>query len=150
VKIYLPRLDKETSTEAVASLKVVPQAVPGETILVVEDDPDVRIYSVAALSDLGYKVIEAPDGPSALDVLAIQNVDLVFTDVVLPQGMTGADVARQAKLLQPSVKVLFTTGYARNAIVHQGRLDRGIELITKPYRFDDLAAKVRDVLDKSV
>ena len=115
--------------------------------MVVEDDSDVRGYTVAALTQLGYQALEAAHGPSAIRILSIREVDLVFTDVVLPKGMTGADVAREARLIQPKVKVLFTTGYARNAIVHQGRLDRGVHLITKPFRFDDLAAKVREVLD---
>jgi CheY-like chemotaxis protein len=74
-------------------------------------------------------------------------VDLLFTDVVLPGGMTGAQVAARARELHPALKVLFTTGYARNAIVHQGRLDKGVQLITKPFSFNDLAAKMRNVLD---
>ena len=75
-------------------------------------------------------------------------VDLLFTDVVLPNGMTGAQLAAQARTIRPSLKVLFTTGYARNAIIHHGRLDKGVHLIVKPFSFTDLAAKVRDVLDK--
>lgn len=122
----------------------------GETILVVEDDPDVRVYSVSALRELGYRVLEAPDGPSALMVLESHQIDLIFTDVMLPKGMSGADVVSRAKQLQPSLKALFTTGYARNAIVHQGRLDRGVQLITKPFSYEALAAKVRDVLDKPI
>jgi CheY-like chemotaxis protein len=74
-------------------------------------------------------------------------VDLLFTDVVLPGGMTGAQVAAQARILRPALKVLFTTGYARNAIIHHGRLDKGVQLLTKPFSHSDLAAKVRDVLD---
>ncbi|HEY7382572.1 MAG TPA: response regulator, partial [Beijerinckiaceae bacterium] len=74
-------------------------------------------------------------------------VDLLFSDVILPGGMDGAEMARQALAKQPGLKVLFTTGYARDAIVHQGRLDRGVQLITKPFTYADLAQKVRDVLD---
>jgi CheY-like chemotaxis protein len=74
-------------------------------------------------------------------------VDLLFTDVVLPGGVTGAQVAAQAKASRPRLKVLFTTGYARNAIIHHGRLDKGVQLITKPFSFNDLAGKVRDMLD---
>jgi CheY-like chemotaxis protein len=125
-----------------------PEAL-GETVLVVEDDADVRLYTVAALQELGYFVIEAADGPAAIAILEKRNVDLVFTDVVLPGGMTGADVAARAAALWPGIKILFTTGYARNAIVHHGRLDRGVHLLTKPFSFDDLAAKVRDVIDKA-
>jgi CheY-like chemotaxis protein len=75
------------------------------------------------------------------------HVDLLFTDVVLPGGLTGAQVASEAQAIQPGLRILFTTGYARNAIVHNGRLDPGVQLITKPYSFVDLAAKIRDVLD---
>jgi CheY-like chemotaxis protein len=126
----------------------VPESASDETILVLEDDDDVRTYSVETLRELGYRVIEAHDGPSALRLLERQlRVDLLFTDVVLPGGITGAQVAAQARALRPGLKVLFTTGYARNAIVHHGRLDKGVQLITKPFSFPDLAAKVRDVLD---
>jgi CheY-like chemotaxis protein len=126
----------------------VPKGTPGETILVTEDDDDVREYSVGALRELGYRVIEAHDGPSALRLLERQhNVDLLFTDVILPGGMTGAQLAAEARGSRPRLKVLFTTGYARNAIVHHGRLDRGVQLITKPFTLSDLAARVRDVLD---
>jgi CheY-like chemotaxis protein len=115
---------------------------------VVEDDADVREQSVEALGELGYRVLQAVDGPAALRLLKHEaHVDLLFTDVVLPGGMTGAQVAGEAKDIQPGLKVLFTTGYARNAIVHNGRLDPGVQLITKPYNFADLAAKIRDVLD---
>jgi CheY-like chemotaxis protein len=108
----------------------------------------VRSYSVDSLRELGYRVIEAHDGPSALRLLERQpRVDLIFTDVVLPGGLTGAQVAAQAKTIRPMLKVLFTTGYARNAIIHHGRLDKGVQLIVKPFSFNELAVKVRDVLD---
>jgi CheY-like chemotaxis protein len=77
-----------------------------------------------------------------------EHVDLLFTDVVLPSGMSGAELAKEARSIQPDLKILFTTGYARNAIVHQGRLDPGVELITKPFSYADLAARVRDILDE--
>jgi CheY-like chemotaxis protein len=94
-------------------------------------------------------VLEAHDGPAALRALDRQpRVDLLFTDVVLPGGMTGAQLAAQAKAIRPSLKVLFTTGYARNSIIHHGRLDKGVQLIVKPFSFNELAAKVRDVLDQ--
>ncbi len=148
VKIYLPRLQRSEGEHDVQALSPVPEGNTSETILVVEDDANVRSYSVEALRDLGYRVIEAVDGPSALRVLETKTpVDLLFTDVVLPGGMTGAQVATQARELRPGLKVLFTTGYARNAIFHHGRLDKGVQLITKPFSFTDLAAKVRDVLD---
>ena len=113
-----------------------------------EDDDEVRAYSVDTLRELGYRVLEAHDGPSALSLIERQaHIDLLFTDVVLPGGMTGAQVAAQARGLRPNLKVLFTTGYARNAIVHQGRLDPGVQLLTKPFSFSELANKIRDVLD---
>ncbi len=149
VKIYLPRLEGSEEEHDLQSSGPVPEGNAHETILVVEDDANVRSYSVEALRDLGYRVIEASDGPSALRLLEAKTtpVDLLFTDVVLPGGMTGAQVAAQARALRPGLKVLFTTGYARNAIFHHGRLDKGVQLITKPFSFTDLAGKVRDVLD---
>ena len=107
-----------------------------------------RSYSVDILRDLGYRVLEAHDGLSALRLVEKQSrIDLLFTDVVLPGGMTGAQAAAKARAIAPPIKVLFTTGYARNAIIHQGRLDYGVHLITKPFGRDDLAVKIRDVLD---
>jgi PAS domain S-box-containing protein len=148
VKIYLPRLNHTARDTASAAELSTPEAAAQETILVVEDDDDVRAYSVEILRDLGYRVIEAHDGPSALRLLERQfRVDLLFTDVVLPGGMTGAQVAAQARGIKPNLKVLFTTGYARNAIVHHGRLDQGVQLITKPFTISDLATRVRGVLD---
>ncbi|PZQ62542.1 MAG: hypothetical protein DI570_10230, partial [Phenylobacterium zucineum] len=149
VRIYLPRLMSEAQPEEELAAPLAPEGSNAETILVCEDDDDVRAYSVEALRELGYRVLEAHDGPSALRLLERQEgrVDLLFTDVVLPAGMTGADVARGARAIQPGLKILFTTGYARNAIVHHGRLDAGVELITKPFTYADLAAKIRDMLD---
>jgi CheY-like chemotaxis protein len=148
IKIYLPRLENAVDEEVPDAPQIVPEGSAAETILVVEDDKDVRDQSVEALGELGYRVLQAADGPSALRLLRREaHVDLLFTDVVLPAGMTGAQVAREARDIQPGLKVLFTTGYARNAIVHNGRLDPGVQLITKPYSFADLAAKIRDVLD---
>ncbi|MGH6713011.1 MAG: PAS domain S-box protein [Bradyrhizobium sp.] len=149
VKIYLPRLLMEDqSVDHASTQTIAPEGTTEETILVLEDDDDVRTYSVDILRELGYRVIEAHDGPSALRLLERQTrVDLLFTDVVLPSGLTGADVAAEVRKLRPEIRVLFTTGYARNAIVHQGRLDAGISLIPKPFTYAQLAAKVRDVLD---
>jgi PAS domain S-box-containing protein len=150
VKLYLPRLATQGAGEEQLEPGPSPEAGKEETVLVLEDDDEVRAYSVDSLRELGYRVIEAHDGPSALRLLERQpRVDLLFTDVVLPGGLTGAQVAAQARTLRPELKVLFTTGYARNAIVHQGRLDKGVQLIVKPFSFSDLAAKVRDVLDSS-
>lgn len=148
VKIYLPRWQGSIDEFAVSRSAPVPEGSKEELILVVEDEEAVRVHSVEVLRELGYRVLEAPDGPSALGVLGGETrVDLLFTDVVLPGGMTGAQLAARARELDPSLKVLFTTGYARNAIFHHGRLDKGVHLITKPFSFTELAAKVRDVLD---
>ncbi|WP_407159287.1 ATP-binding protein [Bradyrhizobium sp. STM 3557] len=148
VKIYLPRLIAAAADSESGIDETIPDGDEEETILVLEDDDDVRTYSVEILRELGYRVVEAHDGPSALRLLERQGrVDLLFTDVVLPGGMTGAQVAEQARDLKPNLKVLFTTGYARNAIIHQGRLDKGVRLITKPFSSADLAARIRDVLD---
>ncbi|TWB11977.1 PAS domain S-box-containing protein [Rhizobium sp. ERR 1071] len=149
VKIYLPRFTSANTSDEPQTDLPVPEGQNDETLLVVEDDDDVRAYSVELLRELGYRVIEAHDGPSALRLLERQaRVDLLFTDVVLPGGLTGAQVAAQAQEIKPGLKVLFTTGYARNAIIHHGRLDKGVRLITKPFGSAELAAKVRDALDE--
>jgi PAS domain S-box-containing protein len=149
VKLYLPRLIGGQPVDEERLDAEAPDGGQNETILVCEDDADVRAFTVEVLRDLGYRVVEAEDGPTALRMLERQDgaVDLLFTDVVLPSGMTGAMLAEQARSMRPDLKILFTTGYARNAIVHHGRLDPGVELITKPFSYTDLAARVRDMLD---
>jgi PAS domain S-box-containing protein len=149
VKIYLPRLlqDIDRSGEE----KQAAEAVEGpghETILVVEDDRDVRAYLVELLRDLNYRVLSAHDAVSALGMIETGDIriDLLLTDVVLP-GMNGRQLAEQAKNRRPNLVVLFTTGYSRNAIVHQGRLDPGVAMIQKPITQDGLAARIRDLLD---
>jgi PAS domain S-box-containing protein len=150
VKIYLPRLLRDTSEEDDSgSLTQGFETSPRqETILVVEDDDDVRAYTVDSLRELGYRVLEAHDGPSALRLLERQDspVDLVFTDVVMP-AMTGRELADEARKRQPHLRILYTSGYTRNAIVHAGRLDPGVDMIAKPFTFEALAEKVRDALD---
>jgi CheY-like chemotaxis protein len=116
-------------------------------VLVVEDDADVRGYVVETLDALGYDVLEAADGEHALRLLeAHKTVHLLLTDVVMP-GMNGRKLADEAKQRQPLLKVLYMTGYSRNAIVHQGRLDAGVDLIQKPLGSEQLANAVRKVLD---
>ncbi len=119
-----------------------------ETILVVEDDRDVRAYLVEVLRDLNYRVLSAHDSVSALGLIKQGDIriDLLFTDVVLP-GINGRQLAEQAQNRRPGLKILFTTGYSRNAIVHQGRLDPGVEMIQKPITQEGLAARIRDLLD---
>ncbi|WP_460452356.1 ATP-binding protein [Alsobacter sp. SYSU BS001988] len=151
VKIYLPRLIGGIAQPEEEADCIVPDGGSEETILVLEDDDDVRTYSVEILRELGYRVLEAHDGPSALRLLERQaRVDLLFTDVVLPGGMAGPQVAEQAREIKSDLKVLFTTGYARNAIMHHGRLQKGVRLITKPFSSADLAARIRDVLDEQI
>ena len=153
VRIYLPRFqgggaeaDAEGSGDA-----AVPAGSRAETVLVVEDSAEVRAYSAEVLRELGYRVLEAADGPTALDILgrpAGARVDLLFADVILPGGMTGTALAERARALRPGLKVLFTTGYARSAAdAVSGRLDPGTELIAKPFTYTELAARVRAVLD---
>jgi PAS domain S-box-containing protein len=150
VKIYLPRMTAVGAEEAETPFTLPPTGGRHEVILVVEDDDDVRLFTTEGLRDLGFTVREANDGPSALKQLEQHpDVQLIFTDVGLP-GMNGAQLVAAARALRPDIKVLFTTGYARNAIVHQGRLDVGVELITKPFTRVQLASRVRDVLDVPV
>jgi PAS domain S-box-containing protein len=149
VKMYLPRLVGKLDEQSEEPVFERIEAQGEEVILVCEDDEDVRAYSCEVLRELGYQVLEAADGPAALAILeGSGHVDLLFTDVVLPGGMSGAVLAKEAAELRPEIKTLFTTGYARNAIVHHGRLDPGVDLITKPFSYADLASRVRDILDR--
>jgi CheY-like chemotaxis protein len=147
VKIYLPRLMRDVTLADAETPVPVSPGDPSETILVVEDDDDVRLYSTESLRELGFSVLEASDGASALQVLDHHpEICLLFTDVGLP-GINGRELVDEARRRRPNLPVLFTTGYARNAIVHQGRLDQGVELLTKPFTRAQLANRIRDVLD---
>src|SRR5262249_47321348 len=144
VKIYLRRFLGASSTQ-VETKPEPSRGHPGESILVVEDDTDVRGYVVETLGALGYEVLEASNGDDALRLMKeSKRIDLVLTDVVMP-GMNGRKLAEEATRSQPQLKVLFTTGYSRNAIVHQGRLDPGVTLMQKPLTSDQIAAMVRQV-----
>jgi CheY-like chemotaxis protein len=146
IKIYLRRF----AGKVVAPEEPKPQRTPGqsgECILVVEDNADVRSYVTETLGGLGYDVLQAGDGDDALRVMdQHKTIALLLTDVVMP-GMNGRKLAEQARARRPGLKVLFMTGYSRNAIVHQGRLDAGVDLIQKPLNGDMLAATVRKILD---
>jgi signal transduction histidine kinase/CheY-like chemotaxis protein len=146
VKIYLPRSFGESS--ATEETRDEPsRGGSGECILVVEDDADVRGYVVETLGTLGYDVLQAAGAEDALRLLReYKTIGLLLTDVVMP-GMNGRKLAEEAKMHQPSLKVLYMTGYSRNAIVHQGRLDPGVDLIQKPITSEHLAATIRKVLD---
>jgi PAS domain S-box-containing protein len=147
VKLYFPRFSGDQEASDTVTIKG-PEQRGQETILVVEDDKLILQQLTVQLVGLGYKVISASDGPTALAVLlARSDIDLLFTDIVLPGGMNGRQIADAAKKMQPGLRVLYTSGYTQNAIVHHGRVDAGVELLSKPYRRSDLAAKVRKVLD---
>ncbi len=146
VRLYLPRAQAGIAD---AEERALPEASPRgtECVLVVEDDPDVRAAVVEMVEDLGYAVEEAANPDAALVVLKRRDVDLLFTDVVMPGTMKSTELAERARVLQPRIKVLFTSGYSENAIVHHGRLDDGVQLITKPYKRDQLARRLRQLLD---
>jgi PAS domain S-box-containing protein len=147
VKIYLPRLSQADSTFPVQGLST-PADAKGERILVVEDNEDTRVFTAEMLRGLGYRVAEAPDAASALRLLDGETaIDLLFTDVALPGGMNGRQLADEACKRRPGLRVLYTTGYARNAIIHHGRLDPGVQLLTKPFTQLELARRVRQTLD---
>lgn len=149
IKIYLPR-SFDAETEAPVQGGGSPAETPSggtETILVVEDDLKVQSVVVDMLSGLGYRVLRADNAQSALSIIRSGvGVDLLFTDVVMPGEMRSPELAKQAKQYLPDIGVLFTSGYTQNAIVHGGRLDPGVQLLSKPYRREDLARKVRHVL----
>jgi CheY-like chemotaxis protein len=150
IKIYLPRL---ASDEAIAASSAPPPEVytgdPQEIILVVDDEAVVRQFSKDALLELGYRVLEADGAAAALRLIeANPDISLLFTDVVMPDT-NGRKLADAVALLRPDLKVLFTTGYTRNAIIHNGVLDQGVHLIGKPFTIDELAAKIRLVLDEN-
>jgi CheY-like chemotaxis protein len=147
VKIYLPRNSSEAKVERVPPRVDVSVLTSGESILIVEDDEDVRNFTRTALISLGYRVYEASDAVSGLEVLAEHpQIALLLSDVGLP-GMNGRRLAEEAHARRPEIKVLYTTGYARNAIVHHGLVDPGVNLLPKPYTTQALGRKVRQVLE---
>jgi PAS domain S-box-containing protein len=147
VKIYLPRSESEPETDASPQRGDVASLGRGETVLLVEDDEGVREYAMHALKVLGYRVLEAADGAAALKLLeSDSSVTVLFTDVGLP-GINGRQLAEEAHRRCPALKVLFTTGYARNAIVHNGLVDAGVDVLIKPFTVDRLARKLREVID---
>jgi len=148
VRLYLPR--SAQSQEDARSLRNTADAVPSgsETILVVEDDPLVRAHVGGQLRSLGYGVIEVADGAAALVVLSNdRHVDLLLTDMVMPGGMNGRDLAERARRRRPGVRILFMSGYADSALSHRDQLAWREHLLNKPFRRQDLAAKVREALD---
>jgi signal transduction histidine kinase/CheY-like chemotaxis protein len=151
VTLYLPR---QTAAVSLAEAPARPQPAPAQparqsaTVLLVEDDDDVRAHAREMLGELGYRVLEAATGPAALELLdRAPEATLLFTDVGLPGGMNGRQLADAARRRHPGLPVLFTTAYAKDAIVHDGRLEAGLELLTKPFTYDSLGAKLRDMLE---
>ena len=143
----MPRSEEDAAREG-AKADTREFALGSERILVVEDDENVRRDPVIILRDQGYEVEEAGDGKEAIQHLQNgQPFDLLFTDIVLPGGMNGVQIAEEAKRIQPNIKVIFTTGYAETAVVQNGQLDPSVTLINKPYRREELLDKVHALLD---
>lgn len=147
VELYLPKSDLpeivSVAHDSVGHAGPVPTGRTDEIILVVEDDADVRRYTATTLRELGYSVLEAADGPSAIEIVRHEHVRLLFTDLGLPGGMNGLAVAARARQVREDLKVLVTTAYAGEALVHDGRLDPGVDLLTKPFTYADLATRIR-------
>ena len=149
VKMYFPRSGEQS--DRIEEDHETPLGDPDtETVLVVEDDRDLRSYLIEILRDLNYRVIDAPDAASALGILEQSSikVDLMLTDVVMPV-INGRELSRRARELRPSLKVLFMSGYSRSAVVHQGRVDVDVQLMQKPISPQDLAIRIRDMLDQA-
>ncbi|MGI4798728.1 MAG: ATP-binding protein, partial [Janthinobacterium lividum] len=148
VCIYLPRhVGEEEGAEQVTELADAPRAEQGETVLVVDDEPTVRMLVTEVLGDLGYIAIEAADGPAGLKVLQSNvRIDLLVTDVGLPGGMNGRQVADAARMSRPDLKVLFITGYAENAVLSHGHLDPGMHVMTKPFTMEALASRIKQLI----
>ncbi|ANK77698.1 hybrid sensor histidine kinase/response regulator (plasmid) [Ensifer adhaerens] len=146
--IYLPRHAAEDhSSDIPADAGPAPAATGVHTILVVDDEPLVRMVAVEILEELGYEVLEASDGPSALKMLdARPTIDLLVTDVGLPNGMNGRQLADAVRVQRPGLNVLFVTGYAENAVLNHGHLDHGMEVVTKPFTADVLARRVESLI----
>ena len=149
VKIYLPRYSGPDEHAEQSQLGESFAHINGtETILVVEDDAALRAYAVESLAEHGYHVLCAANAVEALKIIQAANkIDLLFTDVIMPGGVNGRQLADDAARRRPDLKILYTTGYTRNALVHHGRLDPGVHMISKPYTFHELGAKVRALLD---
>ena len=153
VKLYLPRAARDAvvasnGSGAATIVDMLPHAQGEEIILVVEDDERVRHTSVDALRELGYTVVQASDAKQALAVIEVQpKIDLVFTDVVMPD-MNGRQLVEEIGKRWPGLRILYTTGSTRNAIVHNGMLDAGVSLLPKPFTIEQLALKVRQVMDR--
>jgi PAS domain S-box-containing protein len=151
VRLYLPVVTDNVLEATNQALKVADIQMGHEHILVVEDDALVREYVVSQLTVLGYDVVSAGDGKQAMQIIeSDQAIDLLLTDVILPDGLNGRKIAENALKLRPTLRVLYTSGYTENSIVHHGRLDPGVLLLSKPYNREELANKVRMALEGTV
>ena len=146
--IYLPRHHGlVTEDDPLGGLSEAPRAEQGETVLVVDDEPTVRMLVTEVLEDLGYTAIEAADSASGLKVLQSDvRIDLLVTDVGLPGGMNGRQMADAARVNRPDLKVLFITGYAENAVVGNGHLEPGMAVLTKPFVVETLGVRIREMI----
>nr|WP_258766913.1 response regulator [Bradyrhizobium arachidis] len=148
--MYFPRYAGSAQPSSDDADEFVSEGASVETILVVEDDADLRTYVSDVLRDLNYRVLSAGSAQAALTILLQegQQIDLLLTDVVMP-GINGRELGRRAVQIRPKLKILYMTGYSRNAVVHQGRLDEGVDLLEKPVTQARLALKVRELLDRN-
>jgi CheY-like chemotaxis protein len=149
VNLYLPRAWTGADSESASSRPEIAVSGGGELVLVVEDDPYLRGLTLKILAGLGYRTIEAEDGITACTILdEVDRIDLLLTDIVLPNGMYGPELARRARLLLPNIKVLYMSGYPRDAVFRDRMLDTGTHLLSKPFSKAALAGIVRQVLDE--
>jgi signal transduction histidine kinase len=146
--LYLPRHTGTVGQEPVDDDGLIQDVGAGETVLVIDDEPTVRMLIVEVLEEAGYRAVEAEDGPSGMRILeGDARVDLLITDVGLPGGMNGRQVADAARIMRPDLKVLFITGYAENAAVGNGHLEAGMDVLTKPFVMADLANKITEMIE---
>jgi CheY-like chemotaxis protein len=147
--LYLPRYYGSAQDEdAHADLSSAPRAEQGETVLIVDDEPSIRMLVSEVLEDLGYTAIEAADGPTGLKIMQSDvRLDLLVTDVGLPGGMNGRQMADAGRALRPGLKVLFIPGYAENSVIGNGVLEPGMHLLTKPFVMEVLASRIRNIIE---
>ncbi len=148
--LYLPRHDEDALPDEEDLIPPSPEPPgDGRVVLVIDDEPTIRMLVAEVLAESGYAVIEAADGPAGLRLLESNaRIDLLITDVGLPGGMNGRQVADAARLSRPNLKVLFITGYAENAAIGRGRLDNGMFILTKPFQMEVLSGRIREIIEQ--